>query len=132
MTRIICRLVAILLLLVPLPLAAQTVQSNEAKYIVFIHTGPVSPDHPSVRQIAGILVRSGNYVVRAPDNDRDLVGGPGIDYFSDAALPAATQLAASLNELLSKIKLQGPEQKPLKPRKQSAKNPANYLGVWLF
>jgi len=128
MKRIICRLVTILILLAPAPLAAQT---SEPRYVVFIHTGPRPADDPAIRQIAGILVKSG-FVVRAPDNDSDLIGGPGIDYFSDDALPAAKRLADLLNGLLPKFQIEGVTIKPLSPRKQSVKNPAMHLGVWLF
>ena len=130
MKRIICRLVTAMVLLVPVPLAAQTNQSSDFKFIVLMHAGPKLPDDESIRQITGILVRSG-YVVRAPDNERDLVGGPGVDYFSDAALPAAKQLADLLNAWLSKLQ-QGAALKPLNPRKQNVNNPANYFDVWLF
>lgn len=131
MKRTICRLMTVLILLAPAPLAAQLPSSSEPKYVVFIHTGPKPADDPAIRQIAGILVKNG-FVVRAPDNDSDLVGGPGVDYFSDEALPTAKQLAELLNGLLPKFQIEGVTIKPLAPRKQNVKNPALYLGVWLF
>jgi hypothetical protein len=102
-------------------------QKGVLGYIVFMHTGPKSPDDTSVRAIAGQLVRSG-YVVRAPEGDQDKVGGPGVDYFADDAKPAAERLADTVNKLLEAET----GFKPLKPRRQNLKNPPNYLGLWLF
>jgi hypothetical protein len=127
MKRTAARLIAALVLLAPATLVAGDMPP---RYVVFIHAGPKSPDDPAVRQIAGILVKSG-FVVRAPEGDSDVVGGPGIDYFSDDALPAAKQLAELLNNLLPKL-ISGVPVKPLSPRKQNVKNPATYLGAWLF
>ena len=139
MIGIMYKLLAAVLLLMPASAFAQSAsqsgapsQSGEPKYIVFIHSGPKKADDPLVRQIAGFLVRAG-YVVRSPDDAQDLVGGPGVDYFADPALPVAQQVANSINELMPK--LGGPpldDKNKLKPRKQNARNPATYLGVWLF
>lgn len=130
MKRTICRLLTVLALLAPVPLAAQA-QISEPKYVVFIHTGPKKADDPVIRQILGYVVKSG-FLVREPDANSDFVGGPGIDYFSDDALPAAKRLADLLNGLLPKFQIEGVKIQPLNPRKQNVKNPATYLGVWLF
>jgi hypothetical protein len=113
-----------------------TQQKGLLGYIVFMHTGPKKPDDPSVRAIAAQLVRSG-YVVRAPEGDRDTVGGPGVDYFSDDAKPAAQALSDVVNKLLQQEReaekeAKKEEFKPLQPRRQTVKNPPNYLGLWLF
>ena len=49
-----------------------------SRYIVFIHYGGGSPDN--AQRVALALAKLG-YVVRKPDNQRDIVGGPGVDYF---------------------------------------------------
>jgi hypothetical protein len=137
MNGIVCKLVATVILLMPAAAFAQSAQrgtpaqSGEPQYIVFIHSGPRKPDDPVVRQIAGFLVRAG-YVVRSPDDAQDLVGGPGVDYFADPALPVAQTVANTINDLLPKLGTPLDDSKKLKPRKQNVKNPATYLGVWLF
>jgi hypothetical protein len=139
MNGIVYKLVATVILLMPAAAFAQSAQrgtpsqSGEPQYIVFIHSGPKKADDPVVRQIAGFLVRAG-YVVRSPDDAQDLVGGPGVDYFADPALPVAQTVANTINELLPKLVGTAlDDSKKLKPRKQqNVKNPATYLGVWLF
>ena len=103
----------------------------EKKYVLFIHAGPLAPTSDVVRNIALELTRKG-YLVRAPDNDLDAVGGPGVDYFDDSAQSKAQEVATIVNEQLPKLGVPVADDKKLKARKQSAKNPAEYLGLWLF
>jgi hypothetical protein len=95
-------------------------------YVLFIHSGPKTADDPAVKKIAVQLARAG-YSVREPENDQDKVGGPGIDYFA----PQAAAEAAKLADLVSGY-LGLDSAKKLQTRKQSGKNPPNYLGVWLY
>jgi hypothetical protein len=71
-------------------------------------------------------------LVRAPDNQRDVVGGPGVDYFDDSALDVAQDVANTVNETFEKLWGQVADDRKLKPRRQRVKNPPTYLGVWLF
>ncbi|HEX8164203.1 MAG TPA: hypothetical protein VF601_00255 [Beijerinckiaceae bacterium] len=110
----------------------QTTGYENARFVIFVHTGPRAPDDIAVKQIAAALSRKG-YLVRAPDKQQDIVGGPGVDYFDDSALKTAQDVADTVNEQLQKLDPPVDEKKKLKPRPQRAtKNPPSYLGVWLF
>jgi hypothetical protein len=105
---------------------------DPSKFVVFIHTGGRSLDRHATQRI-GIALSQKGYVVRAPDRDQDDVGGPGVDYFSESARPAAEDVANTMNEILTEMKLQDKDaRKKLRPRLQRTKNPPGYLGVWLF
>jgi hypothetical protein len=65
------------------------------------------------------------YSVRKPDNDRDEVGGPGVDYFDDNASGVAQTIADIVNDAM-------PDRKKIAPRRQRVKNPPYYIGIWLF
>jgi hypothetical protein len=95
-------------------------------YVLFIHSGPKNADDPAVKKIAVSLAKAG-YSVREPENDQDKVGGPGIDFFA----PQAAAEAAKVADLVSGYLGLEPAKK-LSTRKQSAKGPPNYLGVWLY
>jgi hypothetical protein len=115
--------------------AQQTLQQNDSldnsQYILFIHTGgaPVSPPD-LIKSVLAALVNAG-YSVRNPDDQRDTVGGPGVDYFVDADAKKAQEVADTVN-LALKNRLGDSSLQPLKARPQRVKNPRGYLGVWLF
>jgi hypothetical protein len=98
-------------------------------YVVFIHSGPKQPDDPVVKRLAVMLAKQG-YSVREPQNDQDKVGGPGVDYFADQAKAKAQDVADAVNGYLGPLGQDA--SKKLQPRRQSGKNPSNYLGVWLY
>ncbi|WP_375412067.1 hypothetical protein [uncultured Bradyrhizobium sp.] len=100
-------------------------------YVLFIHSGPKSPNDPVVKRLAVALARQG-YSVREPEPDQDKVGGPGVDYFDDAAKAKAQEVANAINDYFSQNAPPGDAPKKLQPRRQSTKNAANYLGVWLY
>jgi hypothetical protein len=107
-------------------LVAQEIQaqaSPNGRYIVFIHSGNETTQR--TQQVAIELARRG-YVVRKPDNQRDTVGGPGVDYFSAQDAAGAADVANVVNGSLTL-----PDNRKLKPRLQRTKNPPGYLGVWL-
>jgi len=105
---------------------------DNSRFVVFIHTGGnEKADDKSIREIAVALLGK-RYVVRAPDKERDEVGGPGVDYFADTGRDAAQEVADVVNEKLKRLGLLPDENKKLKPRLQRQKNPPGYLGVWLF
>lgn len=138
MTVILSRICLIVVFLAPGLLFAQPQQTqlptrDNSQFVVFLHGGGYDTtkfDDKGLRQIGAILVKKG-YVVRAPDMDRDQVGGPGVDYFSDEALTAAQDVANTVNAELKNRKLLN-DGKELKARRQNVKNPPGYLGVWLF
>jgi hypothetical protein len=99
-------------------------------YVLFIHSGPKTADDPVVKRLAVMLARQG-YSVREPEQDQDKVGGPGVDYFDDAAKGKAQDVANTVNEYLAQNGSPA-DTKKLQPRKQSAKSAPNYLGVWLY
>ena len=125
----------ILAILLCLPALAQTwaqagpPMAAGTPYVVFIHSGPKQSDDPVVKRLAVMLARQG-YSVREPEEDQDKVGGPGVDYFGDQAKAKAQELADAVNGYLGPLGQDA--SKKLQPRKQAAKNPPNYLGVWLY
>jgi len=138
MITLMYRLVLVLALGMPASLYAQGVQpravpSGETKFVLFIHTGgsPAGIDEGKIKQIMGALAQKG-YLVRAPDKEQDERGGPGVDYFADSARAAAQDVANTVNLTFEKLGIPVDEKKKLKPRLQRVKNPAAYLGVWLF
>lgn len=129
MTTIIGRICLLLLLLAPSLLSAQTQQSGE--FVVFIHAGGGSINDQDLREIGALLVKKG-YVVRAPDRERNVKGGPGVDYFSSFAREAAQDVADTVNEQLLAMRLLPDEKQRLRPRLQLRPNNLPvYLEVWL-
>jgi hypothetical protein len=101
--------------------------TDAQRFVLFIHAGPnLDSQRDLVKKIAIQLARRG-YLVRPPDNDRDVVGGPGVDYFLDADRAAADDIAAVVNSLLPQGAGRG-----LQPRPQKINNPRGYIGIWLF
>jgi hypothetical protein len=93
--------------------------------VVFIHCGPESPDSPIVQRITKALVNDG-FLVREPETDQDLVGGPGVDYFDSGSKEKADAIARLVNSIL------GPDKPQLTARYQRVRNPSYYYGVWLY
>ena len=99
-------------------------------YVVFIHCGPKNADDPVVKQIAIMLAKQG-YSVREPEDYRDVVGGPGVDYFDDQAKAKAEEIAKVVNDYLAGV--MPPVPRKLTARRQTVKSSSStYLGVWLF
>lgn len=98
-------------------------------YVLFIHCGPKNADDPVIKQLAILLARQG-YSVREPENDQDLGGGPGVDYFDDQARAKAEEIAKVVSDYLAG--LNPPVTRKLTARRQTVKNSSTYLGVWLF
>ncbi|HEX3349510.1 MAG TPA: hypothetical protein VHS58_15545 [Acetobacteraceae bacterium] len=121
----------------PAAAALPAAPDRASRSVVFIHAGGApktgGQDQPIASRIARDLVKFG-YIVRAPDQEQDSVGGPGIDYFADSDLPLAQHVALVVNAALVDAYAAAHRGKPpvLAPRRQSAKNPPGYLGVWLF
>src|ERR1700733_12369647 len=119
----------ILAILLCLPALAQTwaqagpPMAAGTPYVVFIHSGPKGADDPVVKRLAVMLARQG-YSVREPEEDQDKVGGPGVDYFDDAAKGKAQDVANTVNEYLAQSGSPAGAKKLL-PRKQSTKNAPN-------
>jgi hypothetical protein len=105
---------------------------DRSKYIIFIHAGPKKKDEREVKLISGALFSKG-YIVRAPDEDQDELGGPGVDYFDESAKAPAQDVASTINEAFTQLKMDPGAKQLLRPRPQTkTKNPPNWLGVWLF
>jgi hypothetical protein len=103
-------------------------QPDNSSYILFVHAGAPPDVHDAEARLLEILkglVKAG-YSVRKPDDDRDVVGGPGVDYFNDNDLAAAQAVADIVNVAMPD------RQKKIAPRRQRANNPPHYLGIWLF
>ena len=78
------RLALLIISLLPGPASAQVLrQGPGVQFVVFLHAGPKLSD-PRIKQVAGTLFEKG-YLVRAPDNEQDRVGGAGVDYFDEMA-----------------------------------------------
>jgi hypothetical protein len=122
---------ATLLTATPSSLYAQQQQQENplanSRYILFIHTGgaPENSDVGLIPEILSVLLRNG-YSVRKPDDQRDEVGGPGVDYFDEKDQDKAKELANLVNSVLPA------SLKRLDARRQRVKNPPGYFGVWLF
>jgi hypothetical protein len=132
---IIGRIWLLLLLLAPSLLSAQQQQQSGApernsQFVVFIHAGDSSKINDQVLREIGILLVKKGYVVRTPDRERDLTGGPGVDYFSSFARDAAQDVADTINARVQQLLPN--EKMKLEPRLQRINNPPTYLGVWLF
>ena len=127
------RLALLIILSFADPASAQNVRQAPAgnvQYVVFLHAGPKLTD-PRIKQVAGALFERG-YLVRAPDNEQDTVGGAGVDYFDESAKEAANKISKLMNDTLNKLELKTANDKDLLPRFQRVKNPPTYIGVWLF
>lgn len=106
--------------------AASGPPDDASRFVLFMHAGASTPVDPvQVKKIAVALAVRG-YVVRSPDDQRDQIGGPGVDYFADADSAGAQDIADTVNAMLP------PGAKQLAPRRQRVKNPDGYIGVWLF
>jgi hypothetical protein len=102
----------------------RTTQDN-ARHILFLHTGGAPGTESIVGKVLKELLRKG-YSVRRPDSLHDEVGGPGVDYFYDEDNGTAADIAYIVNREL-------PAKFPrLEPRRQRVGNPRGYFGVWLF
>lgn len=125
-----------LALLVVLPLVGQASAQNVRQapggiqYVVFLHAGP-NLSNPKIKQVAGALFEKG-YLVRAPDNEQDTVGGAGVDYFDESAKTAADEISTLMNTTLKRLELKTGADQELRSRFQRVKNPPTYIGVWLF
>lgn len=100
--------------------------ADPSSYILFLHIGTADKGQDTsgvVNSVTAALLKAG-YSLRAPDADRDVVGGPGVDYFDDADANAAAEVANTINTAEPNLKL--------KPRRQRAKTPPHYIGIWLF
>lgn len=104
--------------------------TGSVQYVVFLHAGPNLND-PKIKQVAGALFEKG-YLVRAPDNEQDTVGGAGVDYFDESAKKAADEISEILNAKLKELNLKTDADANLAPRFQRVRNPPTYIGVWLF
>jgi hypothetical protein len=103
--------------------AVQGTLPTTNRYNLFIHDdgGPAELSD----RIAKTL-RAKGFEVRGTDRDADLEGGPGVDYFYEGDEAAARAVAEIANSMLPA------DRKKLVARKQSAKNPPGFLGVWLY
>jgi hypothetical protein len=126
--RAIYALVFLAALLLPNHIIGQS--SNNNRFAVFVHAGARLSD-PKIKQITGALFERG-YVVRAPDNDEDKVGGAGVDYFDNSAARAAQEIADLMNKMLKEVGLKTGNDQELKPRLQRVRAPPTYIRVWLF
>jgi hypothetical protein len=113
--------------------SAEDAPRDPGHCIVFVHGGGKKERdarNEAASAIAKELAKSG-YVVRSPDQEQDVVGGPAVDYFDEADLACARAIAAVVNANTEVGKLQ---EKPIQlaPRRQRIKNQPGYIGVWLF
>jgi hypothetical protein len=99
-----------------------TAADDISRYTLFLHTG--GGPGGTADLVKGVLQKQG-YTVR-PDGDTDDSGGPGVDYFYDQDRAGAERVAGVVNSALPE------DLKRLQPRRQQARNPPGYLGVWLF
>jgi hypothetical protein len=107
-------------------LRADAKANDPSTYILFLHTGAAA-GHDTAKVVTAVtsaLLKAG-YSLRAPDTERDIVGGPGVDYFDDGDAQAAAEVAKAVNSAA------GADFK-LAPRLQRAKTPSHYIGIWLF
>jgi hypothetical protein len=124
------RHLAALLVLLASP-AGEAEQADKSSYILFVHTGAdakVKDVDDKVRSVLTSLLKAG-YSVRKPDTDRDVVGGPGVDYFNDGDKDTAEDVAKIVNETYQAMQL---GDVVLRARLQKIPNPPHYFGVWLF
>ncbi len=123
-------LALIVLLIATFTAHGQPADSN--RFVIYVHAGydhaaPPKPDPvPDVVKKISVGLATRGYLVRAPDDQHDTVGGPGVDYFFDADEAAAKDIAATVNALL-----QGAGT-PLSVRRQNVKNAPGTIGLWLF
>ncbi len=99
--------------------------TRPSDYTLFIHYGSKTPSNQDVSTLVSNLKREG-FLVRGADPKRDEVGGPGVDYFQDEDEAGATKIA----ELVNKWLPEGATK--LKARRQRVRNPAGFIGVWIF
>ena len=126
------RQIFLTVVLVFIPLTAGALDNpppaDAGRFVLFIHAGGAAEGDRKLIDIIAISLAKRGYVVRAPDNERDEIGGPGVDYFAEAESSAAQDIANTINsasaELHGSVKVE--------PRLQHGKNPPGYIGVWLF
>jgi len=137
MIRLPSPLLPVLILLLSILCVPIHLAHGADQFIVFIHTGSVPPNNMLVKQIAGTLVANG-FLVRAPDDDKNLEYGPGVEYFDDSARAKAEEVAKAVNEVfakadLAKLGISKDRVGKITARKLNIKsNPPSYLGLWLF
>jgi hypothetical protein len=129
-------LIVVVIVSIPVRLWAQAIgapPADPSRFVLFIHAGGGPAGASDVADnIAAELARRG-YVVRAPDEERNAKGGPGVDYFSAGDRPAAQDVANTVNaELKASANAELKASAVLQPRLQNVKNPPGYIGVWLF
>jgi hypothetical protein len=109
------------------PGAVAQAQTDNSSYIVFVHSGAAPEVHDAGDRVLAVLkgLLKAGYSVRKPDSERDVVGGPGVDYFNDNDLTAAQAIADIVNAAM-------PDRQKIAPRRQRVNNPPHYFGVWLF
>ena len=83
-------------------------------------------DRKLVDTIAIQLAKRDNWCV-PPDIERDEVGGPGVDYFSEAERSTAQDITTIVNS----VSVEQNGSVKVEPRLHG-KNPPGYIGVWLF
>jgi hypothetical protein len=108
--------------------AAAAGEPDNSIYILFIHAGAPPDVHDADARVLEVLkgLVKARYSVRKPEADRDVIGGPGVDYFNDNDLATAQAVADIMNAAM-------PDRpKKIAPRRQYVNNPPHYLGVWLF
>src|SRR6185312_663289 len=93
------------------------------RYRIYLHLGQYSTRNVPGRATINSTLTSRGFGVAGSDQQVDRYG-PGVDYFHDADEEGAKKVADSLNALL------GPDQPPIKPRRQRVDNPQGLLGVW--
>jgi predicted chitinase len=96
--------------------------SDAERYKLYLHLGQTGRAVPSRDAIETMLVPLG-FASAGTDLQSDQYG-PGVDYFDPGDKEGAEAVAKALNTLL------GPDQTPVKARRQSAKNAAGTLGIW--
>jgi hypothetical protein len=117
-----------LILLIGLLLPSPSLAGNN-EIVVFVHAGPKLND-PRIKQLLGALFEKG-YLVRAPDDERD-ISGAGVDYFDPSAERTAREIAGLVNGQLKSLGLKSSTDMDLMPRFQRVNNPPTYFGIWLF
>jgi len=92
-------------------------------YALFVHYGSQSPVNADVSQLISRL-RNVGFRVLGTDRERDVQGGPGVDFFRDEDEAAAKKIAELVNDWRGTP--------TIKARRQKVKNPPGFIGVWLF
>jgi hypothetical protein len=96
---------------------------DNARYVIFLHAGGGAKE--AAEKLKEALTTRG-FTIGGVDDKQDLVGGAGVDYFSEQDRVAAGDVADSANAALP------PAQAHVMPRFQKIQNPLGFLGVWLY